>query len=136
MTKDMTRTYSGHFSTADNDCSFRCQFYGSLRADLLAIVNESQGGIVNFTIPPWLSFTMASEVCTQASCRLRSHCTIFCKRVNARAEIRHTDPLECSDCKILACGKSLLMRKSLLVSKQITYTRVQAKYIVTFSFHK
>ena len=37
--------------------------------------------------------------------RLRSHCTIFCKRVNARAEIRHTDPLECSDSKIFACGK-------------------------------
>ena len=27
------------------------------------------------------------------------HCTIFCKRVNARAEIRHTNPLQCSDCK-------------------------------------
>ena len=30
---------------------------------------------------------------------LYSHCTIFCKRVNARAEIRHTNPLQCSDCK-------------------------------------
>ena len=28
------------------------------------------------------------------------------------------------------------MRKSLLVSKQITYTRVQAKSIVSFSFEK
>ena len=39
--------------------------------------------------------------------RLRSYCTFFCKRVNARAEMRHTDPLECSDCKIFACGKQL-----------------------------
>ena len=31
--------------------------------------------------------------------RLHSHCTIFCKRVNARAEMRHTNPLQCSDCK-------------------------------------
>ena len=32
--------------------------------------------------------------------RRHSHCTIFCDRVNARAEIRHTDPLQCSDCRI------------------------------------
>ena len=25
--------------------------------------------------------------------------------VNARAEIRHANPLECSDCKIFECGK-------------------------------
>ena len=31
--------------------------------------------------------------------RLHSNCTIFCKRVNARAEICHTNPLQCSDCK-------------------------------------
>ena len=26
----------------------------------------------------------------------------------ARAEIRHTNPLECSDCKNFACGKNLV----------------------------
>ena len=31
--------------------------------------------------------------------RLHSHCTIFYKRVKARAEIRHTNPLQCSHCK-------------------------------------
>ena len=46
--------------------------------------------------------------------RLRSHCTIFCKRLKARAEIRHTDPLECSDCKIFACGKKLAHAKKLV----------------------
>ena len=30
---------------------------------------------------------------TRPSLRLRSHCTIFCKRVYARATFRHTDPL-------------------------------------------
>ena len=53
--------------------------------------------------------------------RLRSHCTIFCKRVNARAEIRHTDPLECSNCKIFACGKKLAHAK-----KRVSFS---------FSFH-
>ena len=33
---------------------------------------------------------------------------------NARAEIRHTDPLECSDCKIFACGKKLAHSKKLV----------------------
>ena len=32
--------------------------------------------------------------------RLHSHCTIFCKRVNALAEIRNTNPLQCLNCKI------------------------------------
>ena len=31
--------------------------------------------------------------------RLHSYCTIFCKHVNTRAEIRNTNPLQCSDCK-------------------------------------
>ena len=35
----------------------------------------------------------------QICLRLHSHCTIFCKRVNTGAEIRHTNPLQCSDCK-------------------------------------
>ena len=30
--------------------------------------------------------------------RLHSHC-IFCKGVNARAEIHRTNPIQCSDCK-------------------------------------
>ena len=39
--------------------------------------------------------------------RLHSPCTIFWKHLNARAEIRHTTPLQhlqCSDCKILVWG--------------------------------
>ena len=45
---------------------------------------------------------------------LRSHCTIFCKRLNALAEIRHTDLLERSDCKIFACRKKLARAKKLV----------------------
>ena len=46
--------------------------------------------------------------------RLRSRCAIFCKRLNARAEIRHSDPLECSECKIFACSKKLAHAKKLV----------------------
>ena len=46
--------------------------------------------------------------------RLRSHCTTFCKRVYARATFRHTDPLECSDCKIFACEQKLAHAKKLV----------------------
>ena len=46
--------------------------------------------------------------------RLRSHCTVFCKRVNARADFRHTDPLACSNFKIFACGKKLASAKKLV----------------------
>ena len=42
------------------------------------------------------------------------HIAIFCKRLNARAEIRHTNPLQCSDCKIFACGKNLPHAKQLV----------------------
>ena len=35
----------------------------------------------------------ASPSLNEILLRLRSHCTIFCKRLKARAEIRHTDPL-------------------------------------------
>ena len=35
--------------------------------------------------------------------------------------------LECSDCKIFACGKKLVHAKNLSVSKQITYKRVHEK---------
>ena len=41
------------------------------------------------------------------SFRLHSHCTIFCKRFNARADFSHTSPLKCSDCKTFANGKKL-----------------------------
>ena len=89
--------------------------------------------------------------------RLRSHCTVFCKRLNACAEICRTNPLLCSECKIFACGKKLAHAKKhkwtlfvkagqvcgnhlaggdLFVSKQITYTRVQARSIVRCSFQK
>ena len=54
--------------------------------------------------------------------------------VNARAKIRHANPLECSDYKIFECERSLLMRKSLLVSNQITYTHMQAKSILSKLF--
>ena len=49
-----------------------------------------------------------------AGIRLRSHCKIFCKRLNARAGIRHTDPIACLDCKIFACGKKLVHAKKLV----------------------
>ena len=50
----------------------------------------------------------------EAFLRLRSHCIIFCMRVYARATFRHTDPLECSDCKIFACEQKLAHAKKLV----------------------
>ena len=64
----------------------------------------------------------------EISLRLRSHCTIFCKRVNARAEIRHTDLLECSDCKIFACRKKLAQARK-LVGYQADYLHARASFI-------
>ena len=48
------------------------------------------------------------------SVRLRSHCTIFCKRLNARADFCHTNPLQCLECKIFECGKKLAYAKKLV----------------------
>ena len=45
---------------------------------------------------------------------LRSHCTIFYKRLNALADPRHTNSLECSDCKIFTGGKKLADAKKLV----------------------
>ena len=58
---------------------------------------------------------ICSQQCYSKCLRLRSQRTIFRKLLKTRADLRHTNPLRCSECK-----------KSLLVSKQITYTRVQA----------
>ena len=44
--------------------------------------------------------------------KLRSHCTIFRKRLHARADFRHSNPLECSECKIFACRKTLAHAKT------------------------
>ena len=53
----------------------------------------------------------------------RSLCTQGClnivhpflpKRLNARADFCHTYRLECSDCKIFACGKKLAYAKKLV----------------------
>ena len=60
--------------------------------------------------------------------RLRSHCTIFCKRVYARATFHHTDPLECSDCKIFACEQKLAHAKK-LVGQQADYLHARASEI-------
>ena len=46
--------------------------------------------------------------------RLRLHCTIFCKHVNASADIRHTNPLQCSEFKIFECKKKLAHVKKLV----------------------
>ena len=53
----------------------------------------------------------------ECSLRLRSHSKIFCESANARAEVRHTNPLECSgsDCKIFECGKKLAHAKKTVV---------------------
>ena len=69
---------------------------------------------------------------------LRSDCTIFCKRLNAHAEIHHTNPLERSECKIFRSGKKVAHAKKLvgivyLVGEK---TRVQARSIMSFSFQK
>ena len=45
--------------------------------------------------------------------RLR-FCTIPYMHFNARADFCHTNPLECSDCKIFACGKKFAHAKKLV----------------------
>ena len=49
-----------------------------------------------------------------ANLRLRSHCTIFCKRLNARVDFHHTNSLECLEGKIFASGKKLACAKRTL----------------------
>ena len=39
---------------------------------------------------------------------------IFCKHLNPCAEMSHTSPLQCSECKIVECRKKLAYAKKLV----------------------
>ena len=51
----------------------------------------------------------------EQSIMLRSLCTIFCRRLTARADFRHSNPFECLDCKIFAGRKKLAHAKKHVV---------------------
>ena len=75
----------------------------------------------------------------QASARMQIFCSLNTRKDQyggkLHVRIRANQRL-CNVNAALHAERSLLMRKSLLVSKQITYTRVQANSIVSFPFHK